>query len=300
MMRADTLHVVFCRGDLEALKEALQACGRNDTIVCHDDDLGIGPIDPPDYLRRIDWIAEALDFEGWPATPEEPFPSREDRFHYHPWCARPAGEAAFWTATLGHEGRIVLWLTRRSARNVAGVMEWLRRAGDKPCEIVDFTDVLATPQPDDRKPRYALGLAALFPEEFRVLELLAEARPLDDELRLAWTSRWAHLRRENAPFRIIGPDGAQSAPITTFDADLLACCSISWRKVARVVGERLLASCEGDVHPPSEMVLAARLHALVEAGQLEVQGGDVFAMRFCEVRLPPPRVHGPSTSPGFR
>lgn len=296
-MTVATLHVVFCRGDLDTLTEALEACGRSDAVVCHDDDLSIGPIDPPDYLRRINWIAEALDFEGWPPTPDDPFPSREDRFHYHPWYARPADETAFWTAALNPANRIVLWLTGRSPRNVAGVMEWLRRAGERPCEIVDFTDVLATPQPHDRKPRHALGLAALLPEEFRVLELLVQAKPLADELRLGWTARWAQLRGENAPFRVIGPIGLQSAPITAFDAGILAACRPAWRKVARVVGECLLGGVEEAVHPPSEMVLAARLHALVQAGRLEMNGDDVFAMRFCDIRLPP-QGHGRSTSPG--
>lgn len=299
-MTAATLHVAFCRGDSQTLTEALEACGRSDAVVCHDDDLSIGPIEPPDYLRRINWIAEALDFEGWPPTPDEPLPSREDRFHYHPWYARPADETAFWTTALDPANRIVLWLTRRSPRNVAGVMEWLRRAGERPCEIVDFTEVLATPQPRDRKPYHALGLTALMPEEFRVLELLAEAKPLADELRHCWTTRWAQLRAENAPFRIIGPEGLQSAPITTFDAGLLAQCKPAWRKVARVVGGCLLEGVEEEaVHPPNEMVLAARLHALVKAGQLEMLGEDVFAMRFCDIRLPPPRVHGRSSSPGL-
>lgn len=287
-MSAGTLHVVFCRGDARILAEAMEACGRTDAVLCHDDDLSIGPIGPPDYLRRVDWIVEALDFEGWPATPEEPAPSREDRFRSFPWRALPAAEATFWTTTLGHQGRIVLWLTRRSQQNFAGVMEWLRRAGERPCDIVDFTDVLATPSPYNRSPCYALGLADMWPEEFRVLELLGRAERLSEALCREWASRWAQLRKENAPFRAIDGDGLRSAPITVFDDGLLANCRPSWRKVALVVGRSLLDREKRGLHPPSEMVMAARIHALVNAGELEVQGENIFAMRFCEIRLPQP------------
>lgn len=286
-MTAGTLHLVFCRGDARILAEALEACGRDDAVLCHDDDLSVGPISPPDYLRRIDWIAQALEFEGWPATPDEPRPSREDRFRYHPWRATPAAETAFWTTALAHNGRIVLWLTRRSQQNFAGVMEWLRRVGERPFDIVDFTEVLATPSPYNRTPSYALGLAAMWPEEFRVLELLGSAEPVSDALRRKWTSRWAQLRAENAPFRVIGDDGLRSAPITVFDDGLLAHCKPSWRKVAFIVGQSMLEAEKQGVHPPSEMVMAARIHALVNAGELEVQGENVFAMRFCEIRLTP-------------
>lgn len=69
------------------------------------------------------------------------------------------------------------------------------------------------------------------------------------------------------------------------DEELLARCSRSWRKVARVASQLFLEPPEG--LPPIPVGYAIqRAQALVAAGRLEAQG-DLDYMRYSEVRLPP-------------
>jgi hypothetical protein len=72
--------------------------------------------------------------------------------------------------------------------------------------------------------------------------------------------------------RVVSKDGLSSAPITIFDPLLLYCVQDSWQKVARVVGEALRKSWEDAFLQSGELILSARVIALVELGMLEARG----------------------------
>jgi hypothetical protein len=95
---------------------------------------------------------------------------------------------------------------------------------------------------------------------------------------------WARLRAENAPLRVISSQGLVSAPITFFDPVLLSCATDKWQRVARIVGEALVKDMEDGLLQYGDLLLSARVQALVEAGGLE-SSGDLRDIQRCEVRL---------------
>ena len=59
-----------------------------------------------------------------------------------------------------------------------------------------------------------------------------------------------------------------------------------WQKVAMVVGRALVAQMEDFTFQTGDLLLAARVNALVESGRLEIQGKSALEMQFSQVRLP--------------
>jgi hypothetical protein len=129
-----TLHVVFTESGAAGLREALKASGRDERVVRFADNLSFGPIDPADPETRKTWVEEELGFTGWPATAEQDGDSG--------WTDVAASADAFWNESLSPRHRTIAWMTRRSAMEYAGFLEWLWRLGDAPCEVVDLTDAM--------------------------------------------------------------------------------------------------------------------------------------------------------------
>jgi len=262
-----TVHVVFHPEAVDDLREAVRRAGRLDRVTVFRDDLSFGPIGPVDQDRREAWVRR--------------------RLHHGAWYEEEVGDTEpFWTEALALDKRLVAWTSQRSAREYTGFLEWLRRLGERPCEVVDLTET--TVSRTDRSggelpPQRSLSLAYLSPETMLALGLLDAARPLDDVARRRHLSLWNRLRAENADLRVFGDDGLQSAEITAFDSALLDEIAADWLKVARVVGSVLLAREEEheDVGP---FFLSARLREMVKAGRIESQG-DIFRIRYSEVRL---------------
>jgi hypothetical protein len=285
MANDGALHVVFDRQDKWMLRDVFDYVGRTNAIACFDDDLSFGPIDNPDYDRRVDWLAESFGFTGWHRDTDHYFQTREERYSQHPWGGDRDAETAFWLMPRGEYSRVVLWLTQRSARHLCGAMEWLRRTGSLPCEIVDFTEHQIRDNPYAKTYRHVFDLLDL--GRYKVFDLLDTAVPMQDGLRAAWRERWEQLRADNAPLRIIGPDGLQSAPITEFDQSLLETCRYRSQKVAMLVRRTIDALEKRDVRPPDFLVLTARFQALANAGRLQLLGVSCFAPGACELQLPP-------------
>lgn len=89
---------------------------------------------------------------------------------------------------------------------------------------------------------------------------------------------------DEAELALVAELGA--AGLAAIDANLLKAASHQWRKAARVVGSAADAGgfvLEGET---CVRVHARRLIALVESGKLEAQG-DLFWLRYSEVRFPP-------------
>jgi len=240
---------------------ALRDAGREDRVTCHIDNLALGPIDPPDPQVRLNWFAQELgwmDFQRvWNST------------------------EAFWREALRESVRKVAWLSRRSAPEYTGFLEWLWRLDGAPCEVVDLTDM-----PVGRRCR-AFSLTQLSPEQIVARRLWDSAAPLDETARQQFCALWRRLRADNAPLRAVGADGLRSAPITFFDQQLLSFAKDSWQKPARVIAE-VISEWVGPPMEPyfqaGDRILAARIFALVEAGVLEGRG-DLTDIRQSEVRL---------------
>jgi hypothetical protein len=142
-------------------------------------------------------------------------------------------------------------------------------------------------------PSAAVCLAMLAPGQIVENGLLDSARPLPPAERQKYLALWERLRTENAPFRVLGEEGLQSAPISFFDRPLLSRVTADWQKIARVVGHVLADSADDARFQTGDLVLLSRMWALIDAGLLESRG-DVSNMRSGEVRLP--NVRSPDNS----
>jgi hypothetical protein len=260
------LHIVFCPSAAGSLKKALHDAGRSDRVVSNFDDLALGPINPSDPQTRLRWMEEELRWD---------------------WEWVHVEEEAFWKAALAEDFHRVVWMSRRSAPEYCGFLEWLWRLGDLPCEVIDLTDMPVGSR------RRALSLSLLEAEEIASVRLWDRAEPLDVAARERHHGLWRRLRAENAPLRVVDADGLRSAPITFFDHQLLSFANATWQKPARIIG----AVIGEQVAPWPSMepyfqagdgILAERIIALVEAGVLEGRG-DLMDIRKSEVRLSNPR-----------
>src|SRR5262245_17356021 len=198
-----------------------------------------------------------------------------------------AEEEAFWKAALAEDVRRVAWMSRRSAPEYCGFLEWLWRLGDRPCEVIDLTDMPV----GSRRRAFLLGL--LDAEEIATNRLWDRAEFLDVSARARHPGLWRRLRAENAPLGVVDADGLRSAPITFFDQQLLSFAKATWQKPARIIGETMAEWVGPPMEPyfqAGDGILAARVFALVEAGVLEGRG-DLTDIRQSDVRLADPSAH---------
>jgi hypothetical protein len=256
-----TLHIVFSPLAAGSLRQALRHAGREDHVTCLFDNLALGPINPFDLQARLRWKEEELRC----TDSELVLPEQE----------------AFWKAALVEDVRRVVWMSRRSAPEYCGFLEWLWRLGDLPFEVIDLADM-----PVGSYPR-AFTLGLLSPEEIAANAVWDRAETLDAIARSHCHSLWRRLRVENAPLRVVDADGLRSAPITFFDQQLLSFAKASWQKPARIIGEIFREWVGSQMEPYFEAgdgILAARIIALVELGVLEGRG-NLMNIRQSEVRL---------------
>jgi uncharacterized protein DUF3658/uncharacterized protein DUF1835 len=265
MMMQTTLHIVFSLA-ADTLMQALKNAGRDDQVIACPDDLRFGPINPPDPSRRAKWVEDELGWRGSNRIIPE-----SDRF---------------WRESLSPNHRLVAWLSRRSAIEYAGFLEWLWRLGERPCEVVDLTDLKVSQRLQHL--RLALSVALLPPDEIAEHSLYDRAQILPATARSRYHALWAQLRAENAPLRVLSADALVSVPISFFDSLLMSFATDDWRKVAMIVGLALGSEIDNYVIQSSDIFLAARVNALVETGRLELRGRSALEMRFSEVRLARP------------
>ena len=171
----------------------------------------------------------------------------------------------------------------------AGFLDWLWHRGDIPCDVVDLSEVEIARAPElgpPIPPVLATSLALLPPENIRHNKLWDLAKPLPVTERLRYRDIWEKLVAENASLRVIAHDKLVSAPISFFDARLMSYVTNDWQKVAMIIGQTLAAELDDDVLQVGDLVLAARIDALVESGHLELQGKSALEMHDSLVRLP--------------
>ena len=262
-------HVVFTASGAGCLVQALRKAGRHDHVIACFDDMSFGPINPADSSSRAEWVEQEL--------------GRAD------WNKAPNSEERVWDEARFPNNRKIAWLTRRSAMEYAGFLEWLWRRGDDPCEVVDLTDVTVSDRGEHGPPRLAISLGMLHHDIIASEKLWDLAEPLQTSTRTSYRDLWRQLREENAPLRMIEGGTLRSAPITFFDSLLMSHATDDWQKVARIVGEGLAAEWDDGIFQTGDLVLAARVNALVESGRLECRGKNPLDMQFSEVRLPQAR-----------
>lgn len=153
-MSAPILHVVFSGSAAGLLRRALGSAGRlTDRVLSFSDNLGFGPIDPPDPMARLEWMKRELK-----VTAED-------------WDWLPANTNDFWAVALTESNRIVVWTSRRTVPEYSRFLEWVWRLGQKNYDVIDLTDVETEwHMPDGRiKQGRVISLALLNPDLVRLL-----------------------------------------------------------------------------------------------------------------------------------
>ncbi|MDV6329947.1 DUF3658 domain-containing protein [Asticcacaulis sp. 201] len=268
-MTSTPLHVVFSSSAAVSLRDGLAMVGREDEVIGLQDNLSQGPIDGDDLNARLDAIEDLLEIDI----------DEEDR----------AEIERFWRISLDNTRPRIVWLSRWSSAEYCGFLEWRRRNGDAPFQLVDVTD---TALPDLSTPGifYAVQCVSLVTDKRFAENALWDRAVTPDQRTLSkWLDLWDRLRRENAPLRVLTPDGLVSAQMDYFDADLLKHATTNWdfdrTLVGKVMGDMMFDTFRdgGGVFQCGDLVLFARVRALVQQGVLEGLG-DPYEREF-KVRL---------------
>jgi len=270
MQDSRVVHVAFGSAH-GSLRKAIAKAGWPEEVAHTHDLFSIGPIaagsvTAAEMARRAQAINEILGSDEWEIT--------------------VADNAPLLAASLTEDVRPVVWFSRRDTASYAGFLWWLSHRGDGPCDIVDLTETILPA----RKVRGEIAPAqlAISPAVVPSVELIRlrqEARPLLPEERLRYQHMWLRLAQQNAPLRVIEGDELVSAPITYFDDLLLSWTTHQWRKMFRIFLETYCGFKKQGLYQASDLLLHARLRALVERGALDVVG-DPWRMEYCEVRWP--------------
>jgi hypothetical protein len=269
VMAQAVLHFVFTPSGAGCLSQALKTAGSDDQVIPFFDDLSFGPINPPDSSLRAKWVENELGRTGWDDVTAE--------------------SERFWREAPSSDHRTVAWLTRRSAMEYAGFLEWSWRMRDARYEVVDLSEVKVSRRLEHGPPRppvYAMSLGMLHPDIICRDRLWELAEPLQQTVRRRYRDLWQRLRSENTPLRVIDGDELVSAPISFFDSLVMSYVTDNWQKVARVVGQALVSPMDDCIIGPGDLFLVARVNALVESGRLEIRGKSALEMHASEVRLP--------------
>jgi hypothetical protein len=270
-MTQTILHFVFTPSGAGCLVQAIKRAGRDDQVIVSFDDMSFGPINPPERSLRAKWVESELGRADWDCFTDDP--------------------ERLWDEGRFPNVRKVAWLTRRSAKEYAGFLDWLWRLGDQPCDVIDLTDIMISyhTEEGEPRPRLALSVAMLSPERICEDNLWDLAEPLETTARAQHLGVWRQLRLENAPLRVLDGNRLVSAPISFFDSLLMSFVTEDWQKVARIVGKSLACGTD-DSLPINDILLRPRVNALVESGRLEIRGQSDRDIFFSEVRLPEARA----------
>jgi hypothetical protein len=229
--------------------------GLREEVIAFPDDLSFGPINPPEPRRRITWAKRELSYSPEHAT-------------------LTADTEKFWARALSTPARRIIWASKRSACDYAGLLECIWRFDEMGCDLIDLTDLQS-----ERAPIFALQ--ELSPKQISERALWTRGAEISAAAQQRHRESWRKLRAENAALRIVKNLQLLSAPITVYDDLLVSNVAHEWVKSAEVIGSALATASTG----LSDGVLFGRLRCLIEGGRLEARG-DLSTMR-SEVRLPP-------------
>lgn len=229
------LHIVPTDSAGGSMRQALTKAGSSDSLLACRDDLSCGPIASNQPASRAAWWGQ---FHDMHEVEEE--------------------LRAFWDQVEGTDAHIVLWFGRLAADELACFLACAERLGDRAYSAVDVTELSNSP-----------SVSILQPET--LCQLLGAPHRLGSQERQQAANHWRRLRSEDAPFRIVTPEGLESAPAEHFDGALLSHVDGTWRNVNGVVAETMVLSFE-PYWQVGDVMLRARLVALAESGRIELTG----------------------------
>jgi hypothetical protein len=256
-------HILFNPSAAPELRRALADAGKNDNILVFPDNLSLGPIDPPNWDKRAQWIVNELLHEQHDLSAEID---------------------AFWAATLASDIKPVAWMSRRSTHEYTNFLEWLWRMEDLSCQIIDLTEVRFPWEREPERSWFVVSSALITSKNFLKYKLWDTAVELPEVDRQRYRDIWRALRTQNAPLRILREGELVSAPMDVFDARIMTQVSAEWQKLSRVVGYTLALDMDDECQQVGVLLLHSRLRALVEGGYLEGRG-NLASLREGEVRL---------------
>ena len=253
-----TLHIVFGLSAAGSIREALKRTDRPDKVVGLVDDFSHGPTDSTDVKARQAFTEDVL---GYDFEDENIRKTRK----------------AFWRKSLDHRQRRIVWLSRWSTLEYCNFLAWLERNGNAPFELVDLTDASLPSRLDPSISLPVQCTSLIGADQFVRYRLWQRASPPSGQQLFDWIRLWGRLRSDDAPLRVITPEGLVSAPIEHFDVDLLAQVGDDWIDGRRIVGETMGAMMddsfrEGGVYQCGDLILFSRVRALVKSGVLEKKG----------------------------
>lgn len=248
---AKIVHVASGASSAGTLREALSLLGSTERVIGLPDSLSVGPIDPPDPQARQAWsestLRNVIDVD-------------------------PVEVEMAWADATSPDIHPVFWVCLRSPMEHACFLAFASRLGGRGADIVDVTDVAHMAAGGLRRLR---SLGQLRAREIVASRVSETRRALSAaELRAA-SMRWAELRGENAPLRIVKDGRLVSAPLTHYDDLLVEQASQEWEIAPRLIGRIFdkmfsLEALAGE--GTSDAVLFGRMLALGGTGALEVRG----------------------------
>lgn len=249
MPTVPVIHATFSDSAAGHLKEAL-GFPRTSTIMPLRDFLDIGPIDRNHGELRMKWMHEHL---GVPLI-------------------SGAHLDQFWAEVASPANRIVAWVSRRSAREYAGLLALVSQREDRPLDIVDVTDIVFTGDDGQPDPEMSFGIGGVPASQTADLKLAERAVPLSSTLASSYRQTWARLQQENAPLRVVEGGDLVSVPITYFDSQIASCATAEWQTSMAVQQAFHDSAVTAGFEPPGYWFVRARIIAMVASGALEGKG----------------------------
>lgn len=238
-------HVMFSPSAAGALKHALKLAGRADEVLCPLDDFSFGPIATDDGEARIRWVEDVLGYSGWQEITDR--------------------SAAFLAAFDRSAAPVTAWISWDVTKIYAGFLWWLSNVDEFPISIVEAP---ALPMMSSRQ----------------MLRIHDKTSPLSADRRAYHLQQWRQLKIENASLRVIAGTELVSTGLDHFDDILLKHATHEWQKMATIVSGALADSSAAGIYQTGDLLLAARVADLAEAGRLEWRG-DLSEMHRGELRL---------------
>jgi Protein of unknown function len=207
------------------------------------------------------------------------------RYYGDDWETEMAPLKAFWDRVATTDDRLVVWIGRHSALELAFFLAWADRLKERPYNIIDVTGLrLPSKRPDGSQALSEPTAAVSHMPPYQLRSLFGSEQQVTAQEAAEARRQWRQLRAENAPFRVVTPAGLVSAALDHFDALLMEQVTTEWRKVARVIGGMMALNSE-PYFQVGDIMLRARVTALIDQGKL-LADGDPCDVHSCRVRLP--------------
>jgi hypothetical protein len=259
---SNVANVVFGKLAEVVLRAALVRVGRSEDTIAFPDDLSCGPLNPLGASREI-WMQENLHL-----SPAE-------------WGIFPHLLQNFFNTLKLRRDKIIFWVCEHSAFEICGFDQCIDQISGE----FYYVNTMNAAQFEHRKDEdagFPPRLAHISPEV--AAQLIGSEVPLAQCLRSEHLEDWQKLCTENAPLRIIGPQGIRPVSVSHFDPLLLSFTNTEWEPAQWVITQAAVEANNDNFFRVDMMVLTGRLRALVKQGRL-VADKDITD-REMRVRLP--------------